>query len=142
MGSLNGRAAPFGGVGQRFEFSPINYKVRIWLDEDAVLKTVGRDERLGGSSPPRIAKEIKMKRYLDLANDYIQLNEDYHELVNDYVKLANCYKELKKENTELKEKISEWKKVSECDTPAQLDNYLTAINKKLQRLNQELKKLF
>lgn len=83
-----------------------------------------------------------MKKYLDLANDYIQLNEDYHELANDYIKLANCYKELKKENTELKEEISEWKKVSECDTPFQLNNLLTVINKKLQRLNQELRKLF
>ena len=34
----------------------------IWLDEDAVLKTVGRDERLGGSSPSRIAKEKKMRK--------------------------------------------------------------------------------
>ena len=139
MGSSMGRAAPFGGVGQRFEFSPINYQVRIWLDEDAVLKTVERDERFGGSSPSRIAKEIKMKKYLDLADEYIQLNEDYHELANDYIKLANCYKELKKENAELKEKISEWKRVSECDTPVQLNNYLTGIDKKLQMLNQKLK---
>ena len=58
------------------------------------------------------------------------------------IESANCYKELKKENTELKEEISEWKKVSECDTPFQLNHLLTEINKKLQKLNQELRKLF
>lgn len=145
MGSSIGRAAPFGGVGQRFEFSPINYKVRIWLDEDAVLKTVERDERFGGSSPSRIAKESNMrkdKRFKTLLKKYEELGHNYIEVSQDYIKLANCYKELKKENTELKEEISEWKKVSECDTPFQLNHLLTEINKKLQRLNQELRKLF
>ena len=161
MGSSIGRAAPCCGVCQRFEFSPINYQVRIWLDEDAVLKTVGRDERLGGSSPSRIAKENNMRKdkrfktanpiylYSDISaqydlllKEYNELGHNYIEVSQDYIKLANCYKELKKENTELKEEISEWKKVSECDTPFQLNHLLTEINKKLQRLNQELRKLF
>lgn len=77
-----------------------------------------------------------------LLKEYDKLGQNYIEVVQDYTKLANSYKELKTENTELKEKISEWKRVSECDTPFQLEHLLTTINKKLQRLNQELRKLF
>lgn len=84
-----------------------------------------------------------MRKYSDfLVDNYIQLNKDYNEVAQDYIKLANFYKELKEENSELKKEISEWKRVSECDTPFQLEHLLTTINKKLQRLNQELRKLF
>ena len=73
---------------------------------------------------------------------YSDLSAQFDLLLKEYDKLGQNYIEVVQDYTELKEEISEWKKVSECDTPFQLNHLLTEINKKLQRLNQELRKLF
>ena len=100
-----------------------------------------KDKRFKTANPIYLYSDLSAQYDL-LLKEYDELGQKYIEACQDYIELANDYKELKKENTKLKERISEWKKCSECDTPAQLNNYLTVINKKLQRLNQELKKLF
>ena len=100
-----------------------------------------KDKRFKTVNPIYLYSDVSAQYDL-LLKEYEELGHNYIEVSQDYIKLANYYKELKTENIKLKEEISEWKKVSECDTPFQLGHLLTTINKKLQRLNQELRKLF
>lgn len=97
-----------------------------------------KDKRFKTANPIYLYSDL-LTQYNLLSEEYNELGHSYIEVSQDYIKLANCYKELKKENTELKEGISEWKKVSDSNSPHELKNKLDMINFRITELNQKLK---